>query len=1560
MFLAGALTATGQNWLQTPAPTGARYLGISADGQTAIAVVSSAMMTISRDAGMTWSTTNLGIGYLYSAAISSDGVNLVAASASAVIRSTDGGVTWTNLGSPAATFSSLASSGDGSVLIAGTSSSTVYVSTDAGASWQSRLSSGLWRSVVASDSGQWLAAASISGAQQVYLSSDYGNNWYQVTNTPVLTYRYVAGSKDGQTLAVLSTSGVLVLTTNAGNSWITNATPSTSSSYLAGAGNPYTLLLSAKSTLYSSTNYGTTWVSNNVPNNRTYSYTVGAANGGAWLTVGSDSQVYSSPAALPSYRPVVASWGVSRWNQTIVPNLLTNAAAITASSSDSLAILKDGTVAVWGDNSLGQTNMPAGLTNIVSLAASSNLSLAIRNDGTVAGWGISTDTNIVPSLSNVVAAATSSHGFYSVLRNDGTVFSWGVNTYGLFTGLTKVPAGLSNVVAVAEGLNHSLALRENGSVVAWGNVLASQTPVLTDGVAIAAGDDYSLVLRSDGTLNGFAATYTAPLVPTLSNVVAIAAAYQHALALTSEGLVVEWATTGISGPLYQVGLSNVIAIACGDFHSLAIVGDGSPCIVRQPTGRVMFGRSSITLSAGAVAPPPHVFQWQKDGIDIPGATSLTLSLTNLQAADSGVYRLAVTNGMGFVLSSNANLVVIAGPPVILVQPTNTPAGQGSGATLSVGLAPTAPPIGYQWQLNQTNLPAATNATLVVTNAQAGNAGPYDVVITNPYGSTVSSNAWLNLVDLPTALNATNLVWSVSGPWLPETSFAHDGFAAANCVVNGTWSENLLTAPVIGPGTVEFWWRLTGPWSLDTSAFFGIDWSGLLPSSIVTSISLRNSGSDWTHVTGFVPAGEHYLVWDFIGSGPGTNFVDEVTYTPGATKPLAVAPPDQVLPGGTNVTFIQSIGGTPPLYCEWSLRGTTLLQQTNSVSTWLSLSNLQSSDSGIYSVLVTNLYGSTNVNFSLTVTSSPPVILTHPASQQAALTGAVEFRVLARGSDPLSYQWNFNGYPLPGEVNPCLLLTGLRTNQAGIYTVLVSNAWGTAVSSNAVLVLGSTALVAWGGNQHGECNVPLSLSNVTVFAAGDMCSLAADSSGALLQWGTYAPGPFSPPPTNVLSLSSKGGVRALALNGNGTLSSAGFTAPGGLSNVVGIAMGFNGGLALKADGTLSAWGDNSYGQTNPPPGLSNIIAIAAGNYHFMALRQDGTLAAWGNPGNNQTNIPPGLSNIVAIAAGSWHDLALRNDGTVVAWGNVIDDWEKIPGSVSNVVAIAGGNYHSLLLKSDGSLVGYGDLFSHGLTNIPSSATNVIAISCGDNHDLALVGSGAPVRVLAPQSQSVLAGNSPILNAGVVGNSLLTYQWQFNGTNIVAATNALLYLNNIPITAAGSYRCIVTNSLGSVTTATANVNVSRLPLQFDPSVSVSQNPASGMPLRLINLAGAGTVLIEASPDLVHWQPILIHDPMVGTLDFIDYYAGSSSIRSYRGSEGSDISAGPLTIVSSSVTGGQFLLQVGGLTGHGHIVLRSSTNLLDWQAILTNPPTAGFLQLTDPVPVTPPMRYYRVEEQ
>src|SRR5262249_26433651 len=106
--------------------------------------------------------------------------------------------------------------------------------------------------------------------------------------------------------------------------------------------------------------------------------------------------------------------------------------------------------------------------------------------------------------------------------------------------------------------------------------------------------------------------------------------------------------------------------------------------------------------------------------------------------------------------------------------------------------------------------------------------------------------------------------------------------------------------------------------------------------------------------------------------------------------------------------------------------------------------------------------------------------------------------------------------------------------------------------------------------------------------------------------------------------------------------------------------------------------NYVGESDVPAGLSDVMAIAAGKYHSLALKSDGTVVAWGDNSQNQCAVPPDLSGVVALAGGGAASLGLQADGTVVAWGSTVNGQCNVPASLSNSVAISAGENHTVVL------------------------------------------------------------------------------------------------------------------------------------------------------------------------------------------------------------------------------------------------------------------------------------------
>jgi alpha-tubulin suppressor-like RCC1 family protein len=199
---------------------------------------------------------------------------------------------------------------------------------------------------------------------------------------------------------------------------------------------------------------------------------------------------YFHGLALRSDGTVVA-WGNNDWEQTNVPAGLSNVVDVSAGYAHSLALKSDGTVVTWGQFAGAiQTNQPPGLSNVVAIAGSLFCDVAVKADGTVVAWGTDNGggvTSIPAGLRNVVDVAAGEYHCLA-LKSDGTVVAWGRNT----SGQAAVPAGLSNVVAVSAGGNQSVALRADGAIVTWGS--SGSKLGLNNVVAVANGYGHGLAL----------------------------------------------------------------------------------------------------------------------------------------------------------------------------------------------------------------------------------------------------------------------------------------------------------------------------------------------------------------------------------------------------------------------------------------------------------------------------------------------------------------------------------------------------------------------------------------------------------------------------------------------------------------------------------------------------------------------------------------------------------------------------------------------------------------------------------------------------------------------------------------------------------------------------------------------------------------------------------------------------------------------------------------------------------------------------------------------------------
>ncbi len=285
------------------------------------------------------------------------------------------------------------------------------------------------------------------------------------------------------------------------------------------------------------------------------------------------------------------------------PARLTNAVVLAGGYEYSAAVDANGVVWSWGDGYYGQlgnggnTNVSTpspinGISNVVNVAGGADHTLALRADGTVWAWGkdevgdndgdgqlgagylggaTSTNTPIQSLLpgGTVIVAIAAGTFFSLALDTTGSVWGWGGNIFdqlgtnvtsaggSLSTNLPTLVAGISNVIAIAAGVNHSVAITADKRVWTWGGNGAGQlgrsgtgalpAPAFSNTVAIAAGSSFTLAVTSSGQVyawgsniggqlgtNGIDFSYTPIPVAGVSNAVLVSAHSQgsHSLAIT--------------------------------------------------------------------------------------------------------------------------------------------------------------------------------------------------------------------------------------------------------------------------------------------------------------------------------------------------------------------------------------------------------------------------------------------------------------------------------------------------------------------------------------------------------------------------------------------------------------------------------------------------------------------------------------------------------------------------------------------------------------------------------------------------------------------------------------------------------------------------------------------------------------------------------------------------------------------------------------------------------------------------------------------------------------------
>ena len=667
-------------------------------------------------------------------------------------------------------------------------------------------------------------------------------------------------------------------------------------------------------------------------------------------------------------------------------------------------------------------------------------------------------------------------------------------------------------------------------------------------------------------------------------------------------------------------------------------------------------------------------------------------------------------------------------PKITTAPTDVIAPIGGNVQLSV-VAMGLSPFSYKWLKNGALLSATNDDRYSATSIQLNQAGDYQVVVSNPYGAVTSAVARITVVTQPLIASQPQNIAVMAG-------------------------EEAAFAVTMEPGEfLHYQWFVGG---------------APVPGATNSSLVIAHAQSS--------DEGAYYVVVTNIG-WRATSQSASLHVQPAPLK-IVTPPGSLTVAAGANASFDVGFQGTAPLSYQWFFGNDPLPGAT---SPRLTLTNVQAGNDGDYRFQITNQLGTAvTATATLKVLPAPPGFVIQPHGANLASGFDYSLEAQARGSDPISYQWRWDGKEIPGATLSALTLTNAPISASGDYDVVARNTLGASTSVVAFVnftvappkfvvqppasteVMGGVPLLLtslatgslplqyhWYFNnavQPSQTNAQFSVASASLYLYGNYYVVVSNELGAatstLARVVVYSPPLIKQglvPQVVTAGNSVRLTVQAIS-NGavtydwwfNGNHLNVASSASLNLNNIQPSQAGYYQVLIQNAYGSTSSmakvsvfgragrvigWGDSRWHQTAAPYGLDDVVSVAGGEFHTLALRRDGSLIAWGNGDAGQTKIPNDVGRVVDIAAGAAHNLAIRDDGSVLAWGNNDDGQTQVLPMAQPALMIAAGKSHSLVLTASGDVIAFGDN-SWGQTKVPAGLYGVRAIAAGQNHNLAL--------------------------------------------------------------------------------------------------------------------------------------------------------------------------------------------------------------------------------------------------
>lgn len=811
--------------------------------------------------------------------------------------------------------------------------------------------------------------------------------------------------------------------------------------------------------------------------------------------------------------------------------------------------------------------------------------------------------------------------FYQWLLNGDPVTNATNATYAISNLLATDIGDYQLVVTNLGGATtSSVAPLTVGPVGIWGyyslagNVPIWPGPYLTNVISIAAGSAYSLALRQDGTVYGWGYGGSVTNIPAgLHGVVAISAGPSHAVALLSNGLVQAWG----AGPAINVplGLSNVVAVSAGSSHEIALRSDGTV---------VVWGGSTFN-----------------------GQTNVPLGLIKVAAIDAGSVQSLALREDGMLIGWGKSFPA---------RPT-TPATEDVPADLGVIRSFAASP-GF----DVLNIALLTNGSLRTWGATVGSnlpnglsdiqsvelasglSTPSTVALALRSNRTVAALGLGGYLDMPLLTNVppglSNVVM-VSGGSGHVLALVDNGLPAViRPPVGGTFHSGrdlTLTGKAMGKAPLTFQWLKNGA-----------------PISGANSQSLILTSLDLTD------AGEYELVAsNELGVARSVAAPVAVVNSP----PVFMSQPQSAFAYyGSPISFGASVIGSGPMSLVWLRNGTPTYSDTND----LVFDKAMPEHGGIYQLVASNAFGTATssvaqITFTRFAAWGVGPGLTNAPVDLGTVLGIASgnFHAIAILSNRTVAAW---GTPYNGATNVPSSVSNVMAIAAGSYFSVALKSDGT--------------VEAWGLGSSGQTNAPVGLSNIVAISAGGSHALALRANGTVAAWGLNSSGQISIPAnlSGVVAIAA-GATHSLALTTDAKVIGWGqFGTIPAHSNVVAIAAGYRQSVALQADGRILAWSSTG-GSTGLPEGISNVVAISASGgyqnaYHAIALKSDGTLVGWGNNSFGQLNWPREIKSAIAISAGGASSMAYLNDRSAVIVTQPFNR-HSVSGSSPVLVVLAAG-------------------------------------------------------------------------------------------------------------------------------------------------------------------------------------------------------------------------------------------------------------------------------------------------